>query len=152
MKKFLKKKDGFTGVDISISMIIILIFIPTITAMIYNINKENKNVERKSQALNFAVNVMETAKGIGTKDLTLENMEKEITNLYSAEIQQNSNTTDGIINISKDDVNYNLTITIQDYNEIDDTVAQNKAKQVKVIVTYLSGGKEQKIELSTAIS
>ena len=148
----IKNNKGFVGVDTSIAIIILLIFIPTITAMIYNINKENKNVERKSQALNFAVNVMETAKGIGTKDLTLENMEKEITNLYSDEIQQNSNTTDGIINISKDDVNYNLTITIQDYNEIDDTVAQNKAKQVKVIVTYLSGGKEQKIELSTAIS
>ena len=148
----IKNNKGFVGVDTSIAIIILLIFIPTITAMIYNINKENKNVERKSQALNFAVNVMETAKVIGTKDLTLENMEKEITNLYSAEIQQNSNTTDGIINISKDDVNYNLTITIQDYNEIDDTVAQNKAKQVKVIVTYLSGGKEQKIELSTAIS
>ena len=148
----IKNNKGFVGVDTSIAIIILLIFIPTITAMIYNINKENKNVERKSQALNFAVNVMETAKGIGTKDLTLENMEKEITNLYSAEIQQNSNTTDGIINISKDDVNYNLTITIQDYNEIDDTVAQNKAKPVKVIVTYLSGGKEQKIELSTAIS
>ena len=142
----IKNNKGFVGVDTSIAIIILLIFIPTITAMIYNINKENKNVERKSQALNFAVNVMETAKGIGTKDLTLENMEKEITNLYSAEIQQNSNTTDGIINISKDDVNYNLTITIQDYNEIDDTVAQNKAKQVKVIVTYLSGGKEQKIK------
>lgn len=148
----IKNNKGFVGVDTSIAIIILLIFIPTITAMIYNINKENKNVERKSKALNFAVNVMETAKGIGMKDLTLENMEKEITNLYSTEIQQNSNTTDGIINISKDDVNYNLTITIQDYNEIDDTVAQNKAKQVKVIVTYLSGGKEQKIELSTAIS
>lgn len=148
----IKKNKGFVGVDTSIAIIILLIFIPTITAMIYNINKENKNVERKSQALNFAVNVMETAKGIAMQDLTLENMEKGITNLYSTEIQQNSNMTDGIINISKDNVNYNLTITIQDYNEIDNTVAQNKAKQVKVIVTYLSGGKEQKIELSTAIS
>lgn len=148
----IKKNKGFVGVDTSIAIIILLIFIPTITAMIYNINKENKNVERKSQALNFAVNAMETAKGIAMQDLTLENMEKGITNLYSTEIQQNSNMTDGIINISKDNVNYNLTITIQDYNEIDNTVAQNKAKQVKVIVTYLSGGKEQKIELSTAIS
>ena len=70
----IKNNKGFVGVDTSIAIIILLIFIPTITAMIYNINKENKNVERKSQALNFAVNVMETAKGIGTKDLTLENM------------------------------------------------------------------------------
>ena len=110
----IKNNKGFVGVDTSIAIIILLIFIPTITAMIYNINKENKNVERKSKALNFAVNVMETAKGIGMKDLTLENMEKEITNLYSAEIQQNSNTNKtqyiyrinkGILNVNDNSVN-----------------------------------------------
>ena len=39
----IKNNKGFVGVDTSIAIIILLIFIPTITAMIYNINKENKN-------------------------------------------------------------------------------------------------------------
>ena len=35
----IKNNKGFVGVDTSIAIIILLIFIPTITAMIYNINK-----------------------------------------------------------------------------------------------------------------
>lgn len=47
----LRKNQGFTGVDISISMIIILIFIPTIFGMVYNIQKTNQSVNRKSTAV-----------------------------------------------------------------------------------------------------
>lgn len=149
----LKNNKGFVGVDTSIAIIILLIFIPTISAIIYNINKENNNVQRKAQALNFAVNVMEIAKGIEPKELTMEKLETEITEFYKLDTAiSNTNMTDGTINITKDKISYNLILSIKDYNEIDNTVEQNKAKQVKVIVTYLSGGKEQKIELETAVS
>ena len=36
----LKKNNGFVGVDISVAVIILLILVPTITGMIYNINKK----------------------------------------------------------------------------------------------------------------
>lgn len=47
----LRKNNGFAGVDISISMIIILIFIPTIFGIVYNIQKTNSSVNRKSEAV-----------------------------------------------------------------------------------------------------
>ena len=47
MKKFFKKNSGFAGIDISISMIIILIFIPTIFGIVYNIQKIKADVKRK---------------------------------------------------------------------------------------------------------
>lgn len=148
----IKNNKGFVGVDASIAIIILLIFIPTISAMIYNINKENKSIERKSQALNFAVNVMETTKKIELQDLSLEKIETEIINFYNeGVIISNTELTDGIINIEKNNINYNLTITIQDYSEIDNTVDENRAKWVKVVVTYLVGGNEQNIELATVV-
>lgn len=148
----IKNNKGFVGVDATIAIIILLIFIPTISAMIYNINKENKSIERKSQALNFAVNVMETTKKIELQDLSLEKIETEIINYYNeGVIISNTELTDGIINIAKDNINYNLTITIQDYSEINNTVDENRAKWVKVVVTYLVGGNEQNIELATVV-
>ena len=54
MKKFLKKNNGFAGIDISISMIIILIFIPTIFGIVYNVGKTNAEVKRKTKAISIA--------------------------------------------------------------------------------------------------
>ena len=62
MKKNLRKNNGFAGIDISISMIIILIFIPTIFGIVYNIGKNNEEVTRKATAVGIATNVLEIAK------------------------------------------------------------------------------------------
>ena len=69
MKKIFKKNNGFTGIDISISMIIILIFIPTIFGIVYNIQKINADVKRKSAAVNIATNVLEIVKSEEYSDI-----------------------------------------------------------------------------------
>ena len=51
MKKNLRKNNGFAGIDISISMIIILIFIPTIFGIVYNIGKINAEVKPSFNAV-----------------------------------------------------------------------------------------------------
>lgn len=48
-----RKNNGFAGIDISISMIIILIFIPTIFGVVYNIQKTNTSVKRESTAVSI---------------------------------------------------------------------------------------------------
>jgi hypothetical protein len=48
-----RKNQGFAGVDISISVIIILIFIPTIFGIVYNIGKTNGDLKRKSKAVDI---------------------------------------------------------------------------------------------------
>lgn len=148
----LKKNNGYVGVDLSIALIILLVLIPAITGMIYNLNKENKSLERKSQALNFAINVIETAKGIEPTELEITKLEEELCTYYQDNVDvTNSNTDDGILILKKDSVTYNLKIEIVDYSQIDTNVAENKAKSVNIAVTYLLGGKEQKVELSTTV-
>ena len=73
MKKFLKKNNGFTGVDISISIIVILIFVPTIFGVVYNIQKTNAGIERKTNAVNIATDVLEIVKSEQYSDITVSN-------------------------------------------------------------------------------
>ena len=78
MKKFFKKNSGFAGIDISISMIIILIFIPTIFGIVYNIQKINADVKRKSTAVNIATNVLEIVKSEAYSDITASGNKKNM--------------------------------------------------------------------------
>ena len=139
----LKKNNGFVGVDISVALIILLILVPTITGMIYNINKKNNSMKRQAQATNIAVNVMESAKGINIEDLTVEALNEEICNLYSSD---NANV------LEINNVSYKLEITVTDYSETNTNAEPNKVKTVKAIVTYQVGGKEEQVELSTVIT
>lgn len=149
----LKKNNGYVGIDLSIALIVLLILIPAITGMIYNLNKENKSLERKSQALNFAINVMETAKGIEFSELEVAKLEEELYTYYQGDIDiTNSSLDDGLMTLDKDSVSYNLKLEIIDYSQIETNVAENKAKKVSIVVTYLLGGKEQTVELNTIIS
>ena len=44
----LKNNKGYVGIDASIAVLILLIIIPTIAGMIYNVNKTNNLIDRKS--------------------------------------------------------------------------------------------------------
>ena len=98
MKANYKKNKGYIATDALIAIMIILIIIPTLTGMIYNISKTENAINRKTQAINIAVNAMEVAKGLYVKDLekgkileTLNNM-----NLYEKKIDN-----DGIITLNE---------------------------------------------------
>jgi hypothetical protein len=136
----LKKNNGFVGVDISVALVILIILVPTITGIIYNINKKNNSIKRHSQASNIAVNVIENAKGIEAEDLDIEKWKTEIENEYSQEnIKSNS---DNIMVLEIDDVLYQVELSVIDYNKTNLEAEENKVKTVKVIVTYKVGGEE----------
>ena len=92
MKKFFKKNSGFAGIDISISMIIILIFIPTIFGIVYNIQKINADVKRKSTAVNIATNVLEIVKSEAYSDITASGnkLNTDIKKKYEASTYKNT--------------------------------------------------------------
>ena len=77
MKINLKENKGFAGIDISISMIIILIFIPTIFGIVYNIGKANAEVKRKSTATSIASDVLEIIKSENYVDVDVQKLFKK---------------------------------------------------------------------------
>ena len=50
----IKSEKGFTGVDITVAIIVILLFMSLISIIFFNITKSAKTIDRKSEATFFA--------------------------------------------------------------------------------------------------
>lgn len=64
----IKEEKGLTGIDISISIILITIFIAFIANLIVNINLNSEDIERKTIATSYAVQEIEQIKALGYID------------------------------------------------------------------------------------
>ena len=164
----LKNNKGYVGIDAAIAVLVLLIIIPTIVGMIYNVNKTNSFVDRKTEAISIAINTIEAIKGIGIDGINDENFNETVVTakleeLYvltdddtpTSETVDTVNTIKGIT-LTKDENTYKIQVDIQDYADtITDgtvTVESGKVKIVNVTVTFRAGKQEEKIELSTVIS
>lgn len=144
-----KKNKGYVAVDASIAIIVLMILIPTIAGMIYNVNTTNNFIDRKTEAISIAVNTIEAAKGIYITELTNEKVIDVVQEIYS-------NLDENELTIEKDNNTYKLDIEIQDYADTTEGKAKSaisdKIKIVKVVVTFKSGKQENNVELNTVIS
>ncbi len=128
-----KSEKGATGIDITIAIIIIGLFIGLIVSLMYGINKSSKDIERKTEATNYAISEIEKLKA---EDFdTLE-----------------SKQTSGYI----DGTPYYKTIKVVDYADLEENQGEDKergvVKKVTVEISYKSGKEDKKVELSTALS
>mgnify|MGYP003375402939 CR=1 FL=1 len=129
----LKSEKGATGVDIAISIIILSLFIGLIVSLMYGISQTSKDIERKSEATNYAISEIEKLKAEDFE--TLE-----------------SKQTSGYI----EDTPYYKTIKVVDYADLEENKGQDKepglVKKVTVEIAYKSGKEDKKVELSTVLS
>ena len=148
----LRSDKGFTGVDITIAMIVILIFIPTIFGSIYNIQKYNNGIKRETTALNMASDILEIAKATRYNELNLENeslfvnkMNEKYTNSGIGNSKYSYTGSDGIY--------YQIDIDLSNYYPVDIEVANRKdlIKKVNVVVTYMVGKQQKNVKIATAI-
>lgn len=130
----LKKNGGFTGIDISIALIVLVIFAGTIATIIYNFEIQSKAVERKSEATSIIIDILEYAKSSNFNDLNIDYL-----NEYK---NQNYSNKQG----------YNITIDcktdVEELN-IESNKEENTAKKITVNVKYLLGKTEEDLELYT---
>lgn len=161
----LRNNKGYTGTDIMISTLILIIFIPIITATIFNINKNNSLTERKAQATNIASNILELSKSVNIDKINstaLDESNEFYTKLnarYSIDLVEG--TTIGIeeekivfsVADSKEN-HYKVYILVKDYKEYEenkenDEILENIVKKVTVTVQYRSNNETRSIEMST---
>ncbi len=169
----LKKNKGYVGIDITVSVIILLIVVPTIAGMIYNISRSNNQIKRTTQAANIITNVMENAKVItfANESTYLEAVYENIYDIYNGSGNivepevKNSGTettttwTDNgttyndvktrTMTIKIDDVLYKLQIGIQDNHDVDTEIPENTKKIIRTAVIYKIGGEQKTINLNT---
>lgn len=157
MLKKLKKNNGFAGIDISISAIVILIFIPTIFGIFYNIQKTNKFVERKTNAVDIATNIMEIIKTESYEDISNEEdskLNQDILSQYkkttpNSEIAEDEEYNGYLYYSSTGLKNeqYVIQVGIKNYYP-SETEKEDLIKQIRVRVFYPYGDKLQKVEIN----
>ena len=170
----LKNNKGFVGVDISIAILLLVIIVPTITGMIFNINKSRNGTKRQAQATNIITNAMEISKIVeytSDDDTFLDEIFKRIEIQYSGNIIESSvepvnnssvankenwtengatySLTTGILNLRIDEIVYQLKISIQDNSEVENGAVEGEKKIVRSKVTYKLGSEEKTISLKT---
>lgn len=139
----IKEEKGVTGIDISISLIVITIFISMIASLIANININAEDTQRKTKATSYAIQEIEKFRALGysTEYEGKGINEKEI--LKEEDILENQRFT-----------GYHKEILIKDYVLIsnDNTKEANLVKEITVEISYKLAGEEKNIKISTYIS
>ena len=101
MEKTIRNQKGFTTVDVVIAMIILALFVPVITSLIYNIGISTKMSERNAKAVNYATQYLEYAKmeSFDTIDETTLKNKITLDSGYTAiiKIEQISSTSKKVI-------------------------------------------------------
>ena len=139
----IKNEKGITNIDITISIIIITLFVSIIATLIYTIHSNMNAIERRTEATNYAINEIENLKAQDFASLQDTNVGvNEFQNITDAE----GNTT-----------GYAKRVTITDYanlpkNEGNSTIISGIVKQVTVEISYKDGDTTQTVDLSTVIT
>lgn len=133
MLKKLKSNKGITGVDATVAIVILMIFVPLVASLFYNIASVKKSSERKLTAFNIAIQVIE---GIKSKDY--DSIQPGIT--INDVLGQSGNYNAANIPNGFD---IEITVIEQDGDE--------PGKEVRAVVSYLEKNNKEKVELKTKI-
>ena len=159
----LKNNKGYTGIDVSVAMIIILIFIPTIFGIIYNLQRIRVRTEREANAIDIATDVLEIAKNLEYTDVVISNQNEFKTKL---DTRYSNATYDSSIDTQETNYNYmyyahtgtnkehyRIQIGILNYHPDGETNIESKdfVKRIKVKVTYPIGKTTKSIDISTVL-
>ena len=135
----IKSEKAFTGIDITIAIIVITTFVAIISVLFYNINFSTEKSETKSKATYYAIDEIEKIKIMDFSEICAKEGELECQNVQL-------------------DEGYYKTIEIIDYrdtieNEVEkDDILENMVKIAKVTISYKVGKNEEKVEISIVIS
>lgn len=150
-----KSNKGYTGIDISIAMIIILVFIPTIFGIVYNLQKIRSRTERETIAVNIATDVLEIAKSLNYSEVFISNENSEFKTILNNKYS-NLEISNNTVNCNYSDVNnihYKIQVTVSNYYPADIEVQDQNdlVKQITAEVMYPVGNSTKSINISTVL-
>lgn len=165
----LRNNKGYTGVDISVAMIIILIFIPTIFAVVNNIQRLNAKAERQANAVNIATDILEIAKSLnydGVETVISEtDPDTKKAFITSLNAKYGTPTYEAIASDTVEDkyryvyysysgeknVHYRIQIGVLNYEPENVQSSADLVKKIKVTVTYPIEKNTKNIDISTVL-
>lgn len=133
MKK-IKSNKGATGIDIAIALGIVAVTLTILLTLYTNTYISNSEIERRTQAMNYASQILEKVSEYYYSDVNTDN--------FSATTNSNGKIEIAGIEIPKA---YTVNVNIENYSNSDET---DVVKKVEVNVTYKIGKKDNTLTLS----
>ena len=131
----IKDDRGFSGVDVTISTLIIIVFLGLIVGLFYNLASTSARIERKTRATNLAIEIIEALKV--TKFDDLKSTEEDQMSVEELKLLSSRE-----INIPN---GYSYKILIEDYQN------GGVIKKLKVEITYKQGKSNENISIETLV-
>ena len=138
-----KDEKGLTGVDITISIVVMTIFMAMIANLIVNIKLNTLDIKRKSIATSYVVQEIEKIRAQGYID------DYDSKGINSEEILKDEDIYD-----NSEFSGYHKKVTIKDYVLVVDKNTKTKdiVKEITVEISYKLGSEDKKIVISTYVS
>ena len=138
MKMNLKKEKGFTTIDVSIAMLIAVVFVAIMSSMLYSVYTSSTESKRTAVALNYAVDIFERIGAVSYDDAYEEGILRSLQSTNVTGIQS-AGTNKGT----------NAKIGTYDINlKISDEYGDNKVKLITLTIKYpVSAKKTETMEL-----
>ena len=127
----MKSNKGFTGVDIAVSVVILIIFVSVIGSMFYNLSVTERRIQRKTEATNTAIRTIEAMKAIPFDQLAEGMTLEDINNLSTNKIE----------------VPNGYTVTVG----VDNTTYKDIVKIISVNVDYQNGKETENVNIETLV-
>lgn len=137
METRVKKERGFTSVDITIAMLVIIVFVTVLSSVSYSVYSATTESKRTATALNYAVDIFECIGQIDYSQVDASTISKKLPDLNMTVASNSSSGATGTIG-----KNYDYTLRVEDYFE------DNTIKLITLKITYkISARKTESIEL-----
>ena len=136
----IRSQKGFAGADVTVAVLIVLIFSAIIVTLYQNYVSTAKQIERKAEATQYAVETMEKIKQNSSDFFTEENAPLERQTIVE--------------NQPIDNTGYSKTVFLEDYSILGlrEDAVPGYVKKVNVIIEYKIGKNTESVELNTIIS
>ena len=131
--KYLKKNNGFTGVDIALAVLIITIFMSVITSLYINLYTSNVEILRREQAIGYSISILEKIDELYYDEVNNENFK----------VIEKTNGKKSIAGINIDR-GYDVDINIETYKPEDFDI--DVVKTINLTLKYEVGNKQRKID------
>lgn len=140
----IKSEKGFTGIDVAVSVIVLVIFVSIIAGLSYKFASKAKEVYCKSEAVRLAIKSIEEIKEkyTGQDFNELKTTDYEEIKILVSEVNNQNET------VEKEKATFYKKIIVEDKkNDDDETIV----KKVVVSIKYVLRTIEKEISLSTII-
>lgn len=146
MKKIFHSQKGITTADVIVAVILITIFVTILTIASGTLTENNDEIKREAEALYYAIDAIETAKGEEFSNFPKAGVNKitEIPGLEDGYILSNDGNS----------TPYYRSVKIQDFAELDGNIDKRAEvlKKITVSISYKQENEDKTVELSTVVS